>query len=66
MFTNQDTDRPKMPQPGRMHLPILAEAVLDELPEDTDPKHEMVIDTTYELPFIMLIFIGTHRLIQIC
>lgn len=42
MFTNQDTDRPKMPQPGRMHLPILAEAVLDELSEDSDPKHEMV------------------------
>jgi len=54
MFTNQDTDRPKMPQPGRMHLPILAEAVLDELSEDNDPKHEMVIDTRYELPTAML------------
>lgn len=49
MFTNQDTDRPKMPQPGRMHLPTLPESILDEI-EDADPKHEMVRPGLPKLP----------------
>ncbi|KAF8429495.1 Chs5p-Arf1p-binding proteins-domain-containing protein [Tirmania nivea] len=65
MFTNQDTDRPKMPQPGRMHLPILTEAVLDELSEDTDPKHEMVDPNLLKLPGATLkgTFLKAYRLL---
>jgi hypothetical protein len=33
MFTYQDKDTPRMPQPSRIMLPILAESILDEIDE---------------------------------
>lgn len=33
MFTYQDRDTPRMPQPSRIMLPILAESILDEIDE---------------------------------
>ncbi|KAE8147511.1 Chs5p-Arf1p-binding proteins-domain-containing protein [Aspergillus avenaceus] len=45
MFTYQDKDTPRMPQPGRIMLPILAESMLDEIdegqPKQGDP-HDYV------------------------
>jgi tetratricopeptide (TPR) repeat protein len=45
MFTYQDKDTPRMPQPSRIMLPILAESILDELdegqPKQGDP-HDYV------------------------
>lgn len=45
MFTYQDKDTPRMPQPSRIMLPILAESVLDEIdegqPRQGDP-HDLV------------------------
>lgn len=44
MFTYQDKDAPRMPEPARINLPVLAESILDEIDEtphafDTDPVH---------------------------
>lgn len=51
MFTYQDRDIPKMPQPGKMHLPILLEAVLDEMSDENhDPKQDVVDATLLKLP----------------
>ena len=33
MFTYQDKDAPRMPEPARIHLPVLPEAMLDEIDE---------------------------------
>ncbi|KAF8460495.1 Chs5p-Arf1p-binding proteins-domain-containing protein [Kalaharituber pfeilii] len=65
MFTNQDTDRPKMPQPSRMHLPILSEALIDELSDDSDPKHEMVDPNLLKLPAATLkgTFLKAYKLL---
>jgi hypothetical protein len=45
MFTYQDKDTPRMPQPSRIMLPILAESILDEIdegqPKQGDP-HDFV------------------------
>ncbi|OGM41761.1 clathrin-coated vesicle protein [Aspergillus bombycis] len=45
MFTYQDKDTPRMPQPSRIMLPILAESMLDEIdegqPKQGDP-HDYV------------------------
>ncbi|KAL4870948.1 hypothetical protein BDV12DRAFT_164969 [Aspergillus spectabilis] len=45
MFTYQDKDTPRMPQPSRIMLPILAESLLDEIdegqPKQGDP-HDYV------------------------
>ncbi|KAJ5692852.1 hypothetical protein N7462_002275 [Penicillium macrosclerotiorum] len=45
MFTYQDKDTPRMPQPSRIMLPILAESILDEIdegqPKQGDP-HDYV------------------------
>lgn len=45
MFTYQDRDTPRMPQPSRIMLPILAESILDEIdegqPRQGDP-HDFV------------------------
>lgn len=45
MFTYQDKDSPRMPQPSRIMLPILAESMLDEIdegqPKQGDP-HDYV------------------------
>ena len=45
MFTYQDKDSPRMPQPSRIMLPILAESILDEIdegqPKQGDP-HDYV------------------------
>ena len=51
MFTYQDRDVPKMPPPGKMHLPILPESVLEEMNDDNfDPKLEAVEPTLLKLP----------------
>ncbi|KAI5795423.1 Chs5p-Arf1p-binding proteins-domain-containing protein [Peziza echinospora] len=65
MFTHQDTDRPKMPQPGRMHLPVLPESVLDELSDENDPRHEIVDPTLSKLPGATLkgTFLKAYRLL---
>lgn len=45
MFTYQDKDAPRMPQPSRVLLPIMAESVLEEIdegqpkPGEQDPVH---------------------------
>ncbi|CAL5867515.1 uncharacterized protein PFLUO_LOCUS1734 [Penicillium psychrofluorescens] len=45
MFTYQDKDTPRMPQPSRIMLPVLAESILDEIdegqPKQGDP-HDYV------------------------
>lgn len=43
MFTYQDKDTPRMPQPSRVMLPILAESVLDEIDEG-QPKQGDPLD----------------------
>lgn len=43
MFTHQETDKPKMPPPAKMHLPILNEYMLDEISDDHDLRHEKVL-----------------------
>jgi hypothetical protein len=52
MFTYQDKDSPRMPQPSRVLLPILAESVLEEIDEG-QPKqgepHDMVHPTLRKL-----------------
>jgi len=52
MFTYQDKDSPRMPQPSRVFLPTLAESVLDEIDEG-QPKqgepHDMVHPTLRKL-----------------
>ena len=51
MFTYQDRDVPKMPNPAKMHLPILSESVLEEMNEDQyDPKQDTVDPTLLKLP----------------
>ncbi|RPA92633.1 chaps-domain-containing protein [Choiromyces venosus 120613-1] len=51
MFTYQDRDHPKMPQPTKMHLPVLAESVLDEMSDENhDPKHDKVDSALLKLP----------------
>ena len=40
MFTYQDKDAPRMPQPSRVLLPILAESVLDEIDEGQPKQGE--------------------------
>lgn len=40
MFTYQDKDAPRMPQPTRVMLPILAESVLDEIDEGQPKQGE--------------------------
>jgi len=51
MFTYQDRDHPKMPQPSKMHLPVLAESVLDEMSDDNhDPKHDKADAALLKLP----------------
>lgn len=51
MFTYQDRDIPKMPTPSKMHLPILQEAMLEEMNEDHfDPKQDIVDPMLLKLP----------------
>ncbi|KAG0638358.1 Chs5p-Arf1p-binding proteins-domain-containing protein [Tuber brumale] len=51
MFTYQDRDHPKMPQPTKMHLPVLAESVLDEMSDEShDPKHDKLDAALLKLP----------------
>jgi len=51
MFTYQDRDIPKMPTPSKMHLPILQEAMLEEMNEDHfDPKQDLVDPMLLKLP----------------
>lgn len=51
MFTYQDRDIPKMPPPNKMHLPILQEAMLEEMNEDHfDPKQDHVDPMLLKLP----------------
>ncbi|EWC47237.1 hypothetical protein DRE_03356 [Drechslerella stenobrocha 248] len=38
MFTYQERDFPRMPQPAKMHLPILPESVIDESLDEYDGK----------------------------
>ncbi|KAK2761186.1 hypothetical protein FQN54_001707 [Arachnomyces sp. PD_36] len=40
MFTYQDKDAPRMPQPSRVLLPIMAESVLDEIDEGQPKQGE--------------------------
>ncbi|KAL2008357.1 hypothetical protein VTN00DRAFT_8339 [Thermoascus crustaceus] len=40
MFTYQDKDAPRMPQPSRVILPIMAESVLDEIDEGQPKQGE--------------------------
>jgi len=55
MFTYQDRDFPKMPSPNKMHLPVLAESMLDEMSDDNyDPKHDQVDPTLLKLPAALL------------
>ncbi|PGH06065.1 hypothetical protein AJ80_08233 [Polytolypa hystricis UAMH7299] len=50
MFTYQDKDAPRMPQPSRILLPVLAESVLDEIDEGSEGEgHEMVHPTLKKL-----------------
>lgn len=42
MFTHQETDKPKMPTPAKMHLPILNEFMLDEIADDQDVRNDRV------------------------
>lgn len=37
MFTYQDKDAPRMPEPARINLPVLAESMLDEIDETPHP-----------------------------
>lgn len=52
MFTYQDKDTPRMPQPSRIMLPILSESILDEIdegqPKQGDP-HDYVHPTLRKL-----------------
>lgn len=52
MFTYQDKDAPRMPQPSRIMLPILSESVLDEIdegqPKQGDP-HDYIHPTLRKL-----------------
>lgn len=52
MFTYQDKDAPRMPQPSRIILPILPETILDEI-DTSQPKqgepHDMVHPTLRKL-----------------
>lgn len=50
MLTHSETDKPKMPQPAKMHLPILPEYVMDEILDDEDARHEMVDPILLKLP----------------
>lgn len=51
MFTYQDRDIPKMPPPSKMHLPVLPEAVLDEMSDENhDLKQDNVDATLLKLP----------------
>ncbi|PUU73070.1 Chs5p-Arf1p-binding proteins-domain-containing protein [Tuber borchii] len=51
MFTYQDRDHPKMPQPSKIHLPVLPESVLDEMSDDNhDPKHDKADAALLKLP----------------
>ncbi|RPB13907.1 chaps-domain-containing protein [Morchella conica CCBAS932] len=51
MFTYQDRDIPKMPPPAKMHLPVLPEAVLEEMSDENhDPKQDNVDPTLLKLP----------------
>jgi hypothetical protein len=55
MFTYQDRDFPKMPSPNKIHLPVLAESMLDEMSDDNyDPKHDQVDPTLLKLPAALL------------
>ncbi|KAF3939078.1 hypothetical protein ABW19_dt0209132 [Dactylella cylindrospora] len=40
MFTYQERDFPRMPQPAKMHLPILPESVIDESLDEYDVKQD--------------------------
>ena len=46
MFTYQDRDSPRLPQPSRIMLPILSESVLDEIDEN-QPKQGEPFDTVH-------------------
>lgn len=52
MFTYQDKDTPRMPQPSRIMLPILSESILDEIdegqPKQGDP-HDYIHPTLRKL-----------------
>ncbi|KAK6333865.1 hypothetical protein TWF730_004048 [Orbilia blumenaviensis] len=40
MFTYQERDFPRMPQPAKMHLPILPESMIDESLDEYDVKQD--------------------------
>ncbi|KAF3913448.1 hypothetical protein AA313_de0201049 [Arthrobotrys entomopaga] len=40
MFTYQERDFPRMPQPAKMHLPILPESIIDESLDEYDVKQD--------------------------
>ncbi|KAF3923029.1 hypothetical protein ABW20_dc0104218 [Dactylellina cionopaga] len=42
MFTYQERDFPRMPQPAKMHLPILPESMIDESLDEYDVKQDPV------------------------
>ena len=43
MFTYQDKDAPRMPEPARILLPVLQDSSLDEIDEGlSDPEHDVV------------------------
>jgi hypothetical protein len=51
MFTYQDRDVPKMPTPGKIHLPILPESVLEEMNDEfMDAKGDPIDTTLLKLP----------------
>ncbi|KAI9678769.1 MAG: hypothetical protein M1817_005826 [Caeruleum heppii] len=49
MFTYQDRDAPRMPEPSRVNLPVLAESLLDDITHDTMGDVELVHPTLRKL-----------------
>ena len=50
MFTYQDKDGPRMPEPARVSLPVLPESLLDEINDDSAGEMDIVHLTLRKLP----------------
>ena len=50
MFTYQDKDGPRMPEPTRVALPVLPDSLLDEIDDDGTDETDMVRPTLRNLP----------------